>query len=390
MPETTLSDFLSKPEIESLHRPAEHAVGLPGRAYGAEFYELERKKLFPRMWCAVGFASDIPGPGDAAPVDLAGWPLVLVRGKDGVIRAFHNICRHRAMRVVPEPLKGASALACPWHSWTYDLEGRLFARPQFAGERAGDDGSPRDGLGLKPVRAAQWLDLVFVNIDGTAAPFEDHIRPLAKLLAPLDLSRLERAEGWALDYPGNWKISVEGAVEEYHIPFGHSQLYRGVRRAHSRLDAAPRSFLCASNAREYADRRDSGVAMGLTAELPRILPPEVEQRTHFVNIIPTGILQTRVNHVLQGLFLPDGPERTRLVVNHYYAGGAATDPAYAGSREELVREWKLIFEQDIPFVRFVHENYQRRDAAGIETRFSPFWEANVLAFQRDVVEVLAE
>ena len=96
--------------------PAGEALGLPGRAYGEDFYRLEQRELFPRLWCVAGFSSDIPESGDMMPVELAGWPLVLVRGEDGEVRAFHNICRHRAMRVVPAPCRGHSALVCPWHS----------------------------------------------------------------------------------------------------------------------------------------------------------------------------------------------------------------------------------------------------------------------------------
>src|SRR5436190_6499381 len=98
-----LAAFLSDAELAAIRGPAENARGLPGRAYGAKFYELEQRRLFPRRWCPVAFASEVPEPGDVLPVELAGWPVLLVRGEDGRLRGFLNICRHRAMRVVPEP-----------------------------------------------------------------------------------------------------------------------------------------------------------------------------------------------------------------------------------------------------------------------------------------------
>jgi len=181
---------------------------------------------------------------------------------------------------------------------------------------------------------------------------------------------------------------VKGAIEDYHLPWGHPQLVKGARSANARLDSAQGCFMANSAAREYADAREAGAAMGLGTGRRPILRPGAEERTYFIGIFPTGVFQTRINHVLQGLFLPDGPENTRVVLNIYYAAEAAIDPAFAQTRRELFEEWQLIFEQDTPFVRYVHESYKRRDKAGIETRFSPFWESNVLAFQRSVVEVL--
>ena len=118
--------------------------------------------------------------------------------------------------------------------------------------------------------------------------------------------------------------------------------------------------------------------------------PGVEQRTHFINLFPTGVVQTRVEDIRLGLFVPEGPERTKVIIRHYYKGDAATDPKFAAIRETNHTEWKFLYEQDIPFVSNVQETYAIRDAAGIETRFAPFWESNIHAFQRDVVGVLRE
>src|SRR5262249_7145020 len=101
----SLADFISDDDIAALERPLGQAIGLPGRVFSAEFFEVEQHCLFPRIWCPVAFASDIPDRGDALPVDLAGWPVLLVRAEDGEIRAFLNICRHRAMQVVTQPSK---------------------------------------------------------------------------------------------------------------------------------------------------------------------------------------------------------------------------------------------------------------------------------------------
>ena len=393
MTDLGFDDLLSEAEIEALYRPVGEAVGLPGRIYGAAFYRLEQEKLFPRAWCAVGFASDVAGPGDAVPVELAGWPLMLVRGRDGTLRAFHNVCRHRAMRVLAEPCRGRNSFACPWHSWTYDLDGNLVGTPRLGGERTNTDPTFKAGRpGLKPVRVAEWCDLVFVNLDGRAPPFAEHIAPLGELVGDFDLSELTRGESWSLDYPANWKVAVEGAIEDYHIPFGHPQLVRGARAYNPGVAFAGNTYMATTSAREYPNKQEATAAIGLGGTLPRLPLARArdEERTHFIAVFPTGAMQTRANHVLFGLLLPDGPEKTRLIFNQYYVGDAATDPAHKAERDALVEDWKLVFEQDIPFVRHVHENNKLRDALGISTYFTPAWETGVQNFQQAVIELMRD
>jgi choline monooxygenase len=380
-----LSDFLTEADLAAIRGPVENARGLPGRAYGAEFYALEQQRLFPRSWCAVAFASEIPEPGDAQPVELAGWPLLLVRGPDRELRGFLNICRHRAMRVVPEPRQGLGALSCPWHGWTYDLKGKLTATPRVGGERIHDDPRIcREDIDLKPVRIAQWLDLVFVNIDGNAPAFEEHIRPVAALLENYALDDLHPDEDWTLDYPGNWKVAVEGAIEDYHLPSVHPQLLSGQSRLHPRADSARGCFMAVSSA--YAI---SSVGTG-EVEPPSLIRPDQEgiERSFFMILFPTGSLWTRPDQIGQGLWLPQGPDRTRLRYRHYYPRHIGLDPAYAQWRREVATQFQQVLAQDIPFVQFVHSNTKFFDAAGIRPRFSPYWECNLHEFQRSVVDVL--
>src|SRR5438046_1685522 len=124
-----LSPVLSAAEVDELNQPTDSAAGLPGRAYfQPDFFEAERHKVFARGWMAVGFASAIPNAGDVVPVSIAGWELVIVRDKDGGILCFHNVCRHRGMKVVGQACN-ARRLSCPYHAWTYGLDGKLLATP---------------------------------------------------------------------------------------------------------------------------------------------------------------------------------------------------------------------------------------------------------------------
>ena len=385
-----LTDFVSPADLESLADDAGRAFGLPGNAYRSDFYTLEQETLFPRRWCAVAYSSDLPDAGDVMPVALAGWPLLLVRGAQGELRAFHNVCRHRGMQVVSTACKGRRNLVCPWHSWTYALDGSLERTPRIGGQREHRDAAfDSSDVSLRAVPAAEWLDMVFVNLDANAGPFEAHIQPLATLLQSYDFSEQRVGGRWTIDYSGNWKITVEGAIEDYHLPYVHGQLVEGEVEARPRLDHGEGCFFSNSSARAYADESRAGEAVGLTSTLPWFLDRRSERRTFVISVFPTGFIFTRPNYLVSFLIRPLAHDRTHLDFRHYYQGDAATDPKFAAERDTLIDEWRLVFEQDFPLVEMVQRNHERPGSTDIRTRFSPFWEANVLHFQRSVVAAMA-
>jgi len=390
--ESNLDQLLGNRGLEALSRETLQATGLPGKAYGAAFYEVEQSALFPKPWCAAGVASDLPHPGDMRPVDIAGWPVLLLRDAAGELKAFHNICRHRAMALVTEPCN-QKAIVCPWHAWRYGLDGALARTPRIGGDGTHTQkGLNLDKLGLVPIRLACWNDMIFVNLDGKADDFQSHIRPLDELLADYDLTGLRRANSWEIEYPGNWKVAVEGAIEDYHLPIGHPQVALAAVRMNPVLNFANPVFYSNSTRREFARPEDENPAAGGHLGLPTIpfAGDEAERRTFFMNVFPTGMFQMHRHNAVQGLFLPSGPERTRLVFHHYYVGDAADNPDLESERAVVTAQWQKVFEQDIPFVHHVHQNYLVRDAAGIDTRFSEVWEANIHEFQKTVVNVVKQ
>jgi choline monooxygenase len=225
-----LDDFIDDAALKALYRPIDEALGLPASVYAKDFYELENRCLFPRIWGAVAVGSQFPEPGDVLPVMLANWPIFLLRREDGEIAAFLNICRHRGMRIVTEPKSRCKQIQCPWHGWTYNLDGKLTGAPNFDGwQRDGRATLDGKNIALRRIGVGEWHDLIFVNIDENAAPFEEHCAPLKGLTAEMDLAALSYAGMWEHSYPGNWKTSMDGGMESYHLPWGHPQLMRGVK-----------------------------------------------------------------------------------------------------------------------------------------------------------------
>jgi len=182
---------------------------------------LEQQQVFGCNWIAVGRADQVASPGDFFTVELAGEPLVVVRGADGKVRAFFNVCRHHAAAVVTEPSGNAQHLRCPYHGWTYGLDGALKGAPEFAGVCNFD----RAQNGLVPVRTAQWEQFVFVSLCAEAQPLESFLGDLPARVAPLGLNQLNFFERRTYTLACNWKVYVDNYLDGgYHVPHLHKGL----------------------------------------------------------------------------------------------------------------------------------------------------------------------
>ncbi len=179
---------------------------------------LERERIFRRTWQYAGRTDQVAEPGAFFTCDLGGVPVVVVRDKEGGLRAFLNVCRHRGSLVCEGEGK-RETLQCPYHAWTYGLDGSLRAAPRSERERGFD----KTELGLVPASVGAWGPFVFVNPDGEAAPLEDTLGELPALVAAagIDLDGLRflpRSHG---EYEANWKVCSENFLECYHCQIAH-------------------------------------------------------------------------------------------------------------------------------------------------------------------------
>ncbi len=183
--------------------------------------ELEARSVFSQTWQLVGRADQVEKPGRFVTTSVAGEPIVVVRGNDGVLRGFFNVCRHHAAAVVTEACGQASLLHCPYHGWNYGLDGSLKGMPEFDGVKNFD----RQKNGLVPVKADTWEKFVFVNLDPDAAPLSDFLNRLVKRVAPLGVSKLHYFDSRTYDIHCNWKVFVDNYLDGgYHVPHLHKGL----------------------------------------------------------------------------------------------------------------------------------------------------------------------
>jgi phenylpropionate dioxygenase-like ring-hydroxylating dioxygenase large terminal subunit len=183
--------------------------------------ELETKAVFGKTWQMVGRTEQVEKPGQFVTASVAGEPIVVVRGKDGVLRGFYNVCRHHAAAVVTEPCGQVTILHCPYHGWNYGLDGSLKGMPEFDGVKNFE----RQQNGLVPVKTDIWEKFVFVNLDPEAAPLRDFLGGLVQRVAPLGVSKLHYFDSRSYDIHCNWKVFVDNFLDGgYHVPHLHKGL----------------------------------------------------------------------------------------------------------------------------------------------------------------------
>lgn len=191
---------------------------IPAARYTSEaFYELEKKYLWTRTWLFVGLAHEFEEPGSYRTYELNDAPIVIIRGRDNVIRAFHNVCQHRGSLLVKDEAGTARQMRCLYHCWTYDLDGKLVFVPNdyyFAG-------LDKTKRGLKEIRCEQFGALVFVNFDATAEPLIDYLTDIPTLWADMPLDDLRLHERLSFELDCNWKCVQDNFAENYHAKYVH-------------------------------------------------------------------------------------------------------------------------------------------------------------------------
>ena len=148
-------DVVNKQKLEVVNKPINEAHGLPNECYiNQEYTKIERKKLFEDKWVVIGVASSIPNPGDAKPFDLLGIPLIILRNNKNKIKVYHNVCSHRGYKILQKSCRIKNVLRCPYHSWSYDLNGKLVTTPHLGGMNKHESKDfDKSSSGLKEVRS---------------------------------------------------------------------------------------------------------------------------------------------------------------------------------------------------------------------------------------------
>jgi len=326
-----------------------------------EFYALEVERIFRPEWLCLGRADEVAAPGDYLTLDLLGEPLIMVRDPTGVVRVLSAVCRHRGMPVA-SGAGHARTFVCPYHSWTYALDGRLLGAPEMSQTPRFDAA----GCRLPTVRSEVWEGFVFVNLDSAARPLGPALAPLAALVRNYDLAAMQTARSvpfeMACDW--NWKLMCENFMEPYHHLGTHRKSLEPLMPA--RLSATleldgPFSVVhMRYRARdEAADPEGWGVP---SLPLLQGLAPEEQRRVTLLHVYPIGLITLLPDHVEFYRVFPEGPARIRLEKLICVPPETSTRATFDGEVRPLIEGFLTIRDEDVAICRAVQRGLASRFA----------------------------
>ena len=383
---TDIRDILTDEVLSRLELDTGEARGLPNAAFTSDaYFVLERNLLFARTWAFAGLASGLTKAGDVRPVDVAGRPVILTRGADGAVRAFHNVCPHRGARLVVENLDGAAMMTCPYHAWTYGMDGRLRARPHFHKPDCHDTEGD-ENVTLFPVRCETWHDWVFVNLDGKAESFADFIAPVDAWFDGYPLEPMHCTEHRAFDFACNWKLAVENYCDFYHVFNVHPALHQSMTKDARKSMVTKGRHLMNEYWFEAESRGGLGDKSGYGMRLIPGLRPGFENRQVFSAVFPNVAVNIYPSNTQCVLFEPLSASETRMHMWFYFVEGDHDNSATADLRKSVCDEWDALNAEDEDICRRLQEG--RLCDAYDGGRLAPYWDKGTVHFHKQLAEVM--
>jgi phenylpropionate dioxygenase-like ring-hydroxylating dioxygenase large terminal subunit len=304
--------------LDAADRPLSQAITFPPQAYtDPQHYEFETSSILRRQWLAVGHVSQVSKPGDYFNLELLGEPMVVVRGKDDVVRVLSRVCPHRGMDVNPTEYGRAAKgntrfLICPYHFWTYDLDGRCKGAPEM--QKA--DGFTRKDVGLPAFRSEVWNGFIFVTFDPDIAPISEFYKDMGDQLAEWQLDKLEVVAELEWDCAFNWKVIVENFAECYHHLGAHIKTFEPMFPARTCWSDEEHPAFTVAHL-PLVQKLAEGVKSGDSEVRQFIDIPTVSMENRlqwFVYVgFPTFLLFNAPDRVFWYRVLPEGPQKVKLL-----------------------------------------------------------------------------
>ena len=350
-------NIIDKKKLDVVNNSIEKAHGLPNECYTSKDYTLiERKKLFEDKWIVAGVASSIPEIGDVKPIDILGMPILILRNKQNKIKVFHNVCSHRGVKLVSKSGKINSLIRCPYHSWSYSLDGELKATPHIGGmNKHSADGFDKSKNNLKEIRSYIWLDLIMININQNEMSFEEYIKPLSdrweKFWPIKDRELIHHSNDFGyfkLNAKCNWKFAIENYCESYHLPWVHPGLnsYSKIED-HYHIQGLPNRF--AGQGTVVYNPQFKG-----KEKLPSFpnWPKDKENIAEYVALFPNVMLGIHKDHYYAYWIEPINHEFTLEHMELYYVGEqAAQANKFKSLRKQNHKQWEDIQKEDVDIIQ---------------------------------------
>ena len=343
--------------------------GLPAKSYtDQEFWEKECNTVLSDGWLFVGFVHEFNKAGDVQPIFIAGKPILLIKNENNEITAFHNVCSHRCLKLVNEKKNIGKLIRCPYHSWSYDLQGNLKATPHFGGtNNHKPKGFNFKKHGLKPIRIHIWNDWIFINLNGKAKKFQEYAKPLFSKFKDIDFNKLKYTA--TLDFGKintNWKFLIENFIEPYHVQFVHkSTTNQPLKDHYTIVDGV--CYGSGVDVKEENSKNSRALSVS----------------SRYLSLFPNFIIGTYYpNQVGVYLNVPINPNTTIQKRIIYTVDGIEM------SKEEIditKKIWWSVHKEDHEICERLQEG-RSSPASNEGGLLSPYWEDGVKAFQKLIIQ----
>ena len=389
-----LSDILDPNKIEVVKNPIETAHGLPNECYlNNDYLEFEKEKIFKNNWTMIGVASSVPNPGDAKPFNLLGIPILIVRNKENEVKVFHNVCSHRGFKLVDQECKLKNVIRCPYHSWSYDFNGKLTVTPHIGGLGKHEvEGFDKNKSNLKEIKSNIWMDLIFININSNAKPFEDFIKPLedrwSKFISKKDQKLIRHASDngyFNMTVNSNWKFAIENYCESYHLPWIHPELNKVSNISdHYHIEDENLNF-SGQGSNKYSQQFDGNIKFKCFPNWPN----ELSEKSEYVSLYPNVMLGIHIDHFYAFWLEPISNNQTKEHFELYYVGDeSASSDEFKDIREKNFAFWQEVMNEDVTAIEGMQNG--RNSPAYNGGNFSPVMDTPTLMFHKWVATNLTK
>ena len=389
-----LSDILDPNKIEVVKNPIEKSHGLPNECYlNNDYLEFEKEKIFKNNWTMIGVASSVPNPGDAKPFNLLGIPILIVRNKENEVKVFHNVCSHRGFKLVDQECKLKNVIRCPYHSWSYDFNGKLTVTPHIGGLGKHEvEGFDKNNSNLKEIKSNIWMDLIFININSNAKPFEDFIKPLedrwSKFISKKDQKLIRHSSDngyFSMTVNSNWKFAIENYCESYHLPWIHPELNKVSNISdHYHIEDENLNF-SGQGSNKYSQQFDGNIKFKCFPNWPT----ELSEKSEYVSLYPNVMLGIHIDHFYAFWLEPISNNQTKEHFELYYVGDeSASSDEFKDIREKNFAFWQEVMNEDVTAIEGMQNG--RNSPAYNGGNFSPVMDTPTLMFHKWVATNLTK
>ena len=313
---------------------------MPGEYYTSpDILAEERAKLFPALWHCAGRASALARPGDYELRDIAGESLILVRGKDARLRAFFNLCRHRGTRLCTQASgQFSETIQCPYHAWTYGIDGRLIGAPHMHEV----EGFDKRDYPLHEAAVAEWEGFVFVNVAKEPQPFDEWFAPMLGRLARYELGALKVGHSVKYEVQANWKLVFQNYSECLHCPMIHPELSTMMPYASGANDLIEGPFLGGYMELTHDSATMSGRVCGRYVSAS--LPTDDRKRAYYYTLMPNMALSIHPDYVNYYIITPLAVDRTLVESEWMFSPLNDANPGF--NPKDAIEFWDVTNRQD--------------------------------------------